>query len=114
MMYVMCFNCDITGWFCNKCEKNVCKSCENIHFCNIYETELCNFCEKVCDCEKNISRTSSRNINNKSKEICDKECFENLINCGDCNKIYCMHHDYTSYCNECDKYYCTDCRDSTW
>lgn len=106
-----CVDCDIIGWYCDKCEKNICESCENIRKCNVCENELCNFCEEKCKCETNISRTSSRHLNDKTKPICDKECFDDLTRCCDCEEVYCMGHDYTGYCSRCDKSYCTDCRE---
>lgn len=103
-----CMDCDRIGWYCDKCEKNVCESCENIRKCSVCKNELCNFCEEICECETYISRTSSRDhlvfySDNKTKLICDKECFDDLIRCDDCEEVYCMGHDFTGYCSRCDK-----------
>ena len=108
----MCENCgkevdwdlDIIGWYC--------ESCENIRQCNICKKELCNYCKQICECERVISRTSSRSINDKNKKECDNECYEDLMKCEGCKEVYCQGHDYTNYCTGCERVYCIDCSDN--
>ena len=90
-----CNDCDVTGYFCEKCEMNVCELCNNSRQCIYCNKELCKTCNELCICEEEYMKSFMKNC------------------CGDCNNIFGMEQSLynVKFCKNCDDSYCIDCRD---
>ena len=73
----------MNDFYCHDCND------EYFRFCHICLNKICYYCQELCECEKNIDRTSLYTTTNGVLKLCNVSCFNYFVKCNHCNKSFC-------------------------